>query len=197
MPFAPPLAALALLAALVLAGPAGPAMAEGPGIHAAPGEGSTRPGGASRLQRERESLRDRGSRLRERTRKLPEKRRRIRERLAPVILDGEADREVIVIERPPDDPPEAAPEPEPDTPPDPSGPFAGQRARGADRAGEGIAVGATLPRGMVYVTLNWRTYDLPRPPDGEIYARVGREVVRLDPASRRVTARIRPEGPGD
>ena len=76
-------------------------------------------------------------------------------------------------------------------PPDPAAPFAHLRARGHAGAAP-LAPGDALPEGLAYVTLNWRTYDLPRPPAGEVYARIGRAVYRIEPEAGRVTARIEP-----
>lgn len=56
--------------------------------------------------------------------------------------------------------------------------------RGRGTAADTITVGRPLPADLPHVTLDWRTYGLPEPPPGEIYARVGRDVVLIDPASR-------------
>ncbi|HUF86400.1 MAG TPA: RcnB family protein, partial [Thermohalobaculum sp.] len=53
-------------------------------------------------------------------------------------------------------------------------------------------VGAPLPPGTPFVALDWRQYRLPEPPRGLIYARVGRDVLLIDPASRAVERRLDP-----
>lgn len=94
------------------------------------------------------------------------------------------------IEQLPPAPPE---ETEPATRPDPGQPAPRLRARGSDRVRPAFAVGDRLPAGMPQVTLDWRTYGLPEPEPGTHYARVERDVLLLEAASRRVLARVEPD----
>lgn len=125
--------------------------------------------------------------LRNRDRKLPQHRGRIRSK-----LHSRVEREVVIIERAPVERPVPEPAPESTAPPDPSAPFAGLRPRGAGSPPV-PEVGATLPEGVAYVALDWRTYGLERPPAGQIYARIRRNILRIDPTNRRVLERIEPE----
>jgi hypothetical protein len=110
----------------------------------------------------------------------------------PHIHDDDDDDRIIVIPAPPAPPPEAAPAaaPEPAPPPDPRGP-AIYRARGAGPA-LAYAVGEPLPADVPHVALDWRIHGLPEPPPGLAYARVGRDVLLIDPASRVVERRLEP-----
>lgn len=186
-------AAAALLAGawLALAVPVGPAAAEGIGTHVGPADGaSDTAGGDTRLGREQAEIR---GRVRERDRKLPRKRRGIRNRLTVYRGDDDDDeapgREVMVVVP---SPPETTAEPEPVRPPDPGSPFAGVSARGVSPERPQVRIGAPLPTGVVQVTLDWRTYGLPRPPEGQVYARVGRQILLVEPDSRRVMDVYRP-----
>lgn len=86
----------------------------------------------------------------------------------------------------------APPEPEPPAPPpDPRGPLFLSPARGAEAADDAWQVGDALPTGVPQVTLDWRSYDLPEPPAGRIYARVGRTVLLIT-ASDRVIESVLP-----
>ncbi len=49
-------------------------------------------------------------------------------------------------------------------------------------------VGGTLPLSRPHVALDWRRYDLPEPAPGQAYARVGRDVLLIEPATRTVLA---------
>ncbi len=91
--------------------------------------------------------------------------------------------------------PEPAPEPAPEEagPPDPARPGAHAFPRGAAAPASGYAVGDRLPEDRPHVTLDWRTYGLPEPPAGQIYARVGDAVLLIESATRRVVARVEPE----
>lgn len=92
----------------------------------------------------------------------------------------------------PAEPPVAEEKPvEPAPPPDPRGP-AIQRARGVP-GGAPYKVGEPLPATLPHVTLDWRLYDLPEPPPGRIYARVGRDVLVIT-AEGRVVERVVPPG---
>ena len=109
--------------------------------------------------------------------------------------DDNDDRFVLVpLPTPRPEPPEAEPEPAaPAPPPDPRG-AAIKRARGA-AAEAPYTVGEPLPGDVPHVTLDWRRYELPEPPAGKIYARVGREVLLIDAATRVVERRVDPEEP--
>jgi len=94
-------------------------------------------------------------------------------------------------------PPEPAPAPktvapEPAAPPDPAGP--GQRIRARTAAPEAPVwqIGEPLPARLPQVTLAPGRYDLPAPPAGEIYVRIGRDVLRIEAATRRVVAVVEP-----
>jgi len=80
---------------------------------------------------------------------------------------------------------------EPAPPPDPRGP-AIRRARGAP-AEPAFTVGEPLPSSLPHVTLDWRLFDLPEPPPGFIYARVGRDVLLIT-ADSRVVEKVVPPG---
>jgi len=98
--------------------------------------------------------------------------------------------------REPEPPPVAVapPEPEPPAPPpDPRGPLFLSPARGSAEAAETWQVGDILPPGVPHVTLDWRGYDLPQPPAGRVYARVGRSVLLIT-ASDRVIEDVLPPG---
>lgn len=73
-------------------------------------------------------------------------------------------------------------------PPDPRGPLM-LRARGVP-AKTPYTVGEALPPDVPQVTLDWRQYGLPRPPDGLIYARVRGDVLLIDPVTRVVERRV-------
>lgn len=113
----------------------------------------------------------------------------------PALLLGDDDEDeperIVVVPATP-----AAPEPPPAAapaapPPDPRGPrFVPVRGTVSEPA---YNVGEPLPDGVPFVTLGWEHYGLPEPPPGLVYARVGRDVVLLDPATRMVTRRVDPE----
>lgn len=98
--------------------------------------------------------------------------------------------ETVVIETPAPPPPEAVPA-EPPSPPDPRGPLI-LPARGAAMAAP-YTVGEPLPAGLPHVALDWRQHGLPEPPPGLAYARVGRDVLLIDPATRMVERRLEPD----
>lgn len=75
-------------------------------------------------------------------------------------------------------------------PPDPRGPLR-LMARGGEPASAPYNVGEALPTGLPHVTLDWRRYDMPEPPPGRIYARVGRDVLLIT-AIGRVVEKILP-----
>ncbi|GMG82887.1 hypothetical protein LNKW23_21000 [Paralimibaculum aggregatum] len=93
---------------------------------------------------------------------------------------------------------EAAPaaSPRPAGPPDPAAPGMRLLPRGAVSREPALRVGSVLPAAMPHVTLDWRTYGLPRPPEGMIYARVQRRILLLDPATRRVLGHYDPAAAG-
>ena len=81
------------------------------------------------------------------------------------------------------------PEPvvDPVVPPDPQGNNGRYRALGAAPARD-WQVGDFLPPGVPHVKLAHDAYDLPAPPDGQIYARVRGDVLLIDALTRRVEA---------
>lgn len=81
-------------------------------------------------------------------------------------------------------------EPEQSTPLDPGGKARLALARGLQRTR--YAIGDQLPGDVPHVTLDAARFDLPRPPDGEIYARVRNQVLRITAADRRVMATLTP-----
>jgi len=90
---------------------------------------------------------------------------------------------------PPEEPPAAAASPEP---PDPRGP-AFAPARGVEPDDAPYTIGEPLPSTLPHVTLDWRRYDLPEPPPGRIYARIGRNVLLITAAGR-IVERVLPQG---
>ena len=101
----------------------------------------------------------------------------------------------------------AAPRPEPVAPPaiptapikeaepeaetlDPAGPARLVRAPGAARTG--LVVGDQVPRAIPHVTLDPERFGLSRPPEGEIYARVGSQILRITNSDRVVTEIVVP-----
>ncbi len=119
-------------------------------------------------------------------------RRRLR-RLHPFFLypNGLRYREDRVerADPPPAPPPDPAAESEP---PDPRGPARRAIARGLTPAAETFPIGEALPAGLPHVTLDWRYYDLPEPPAGRIYARVGRTILLITPGDRIVERIVEP-----
>ncbi|HSF96510.1 MAG TPA: RcnB family protein [Thermohalobaculum sp.] len=91
----------------------------------------------------------------------------------------------------PAEPPEPVTPPEPQAPPDPLGPLNRSLARGAAAPEPPWQLGHPLPAGLPHVTLDWRRYDLPEPPAGRLYARVGRDVLVITAAGR-VVERVMP-----
>ena len=54
-------------------------------------------------------------------------------------------------------------------------------------------VGEALPPNLPHVTLDWRQFDLPEPPPGQIYARVKRDVLLIT-ATGRIVKKVVPQG---
>lgn len=102
-----------------------------------------------------------------------------------------------IVERTPVAPPAAPTVPvvaapaEPPLPPDPRGPVR-LMARGGAIASAPYNVGEALPSNLPHVTLDWRHYDLPEPPPGQVYARVGRDVLLITATSRIVESVVPP-----
>lgn len=109
-------------------------------------------------------------------------------------FDDDDDDRIVLIPIPAPRPEPAEPEPAaPAPPPDPRG-AAIKRARGAATEAP-YTVGEPLPGDVPHVTLDWRRYELPEPPPGKIYARVGRAVLLIDAATRVVERRVEPGEP--
>ncbi len=89
-------------------------------------------------------------------------------------------------------PPVAAAPAEPPPPPDPRGPLRLTPARGIAPAEAPYVIGEALPPGLPHVTLAWRQFDLPEPPPGRLYARVGRDVLLITAAGRIVESVLPP-----
>lgn len=71
---------------------------------------------------------------------------------------------------------------------DPQGSARTVTARGRAAAAQEYELGAVLPANQPHVILDHRRYGLPVPPSGQIYARVGRDVLRINPDTRRIIA---------
>jgi Ni/Co efflux regulator RcnB len=84
----------------------------------------------------------------------------------------------------------ASPDPQARAPLDPQPAFRTVRPRGAPARTPAYEVGKPLPEGRPFVTLDWRAYDLPEPPDGQTYARIRGDIVLIDPDSRRVVETV-------
>jgi Ni/Co efflux regulator RcnB len=80
---------------------------------------------------------------------------------------------------------------EPPPPPDPRGPVR-LTARGSAPVAARYVVGEALPADLPHVTLDWRQFDLPEPPAGQIYARVGRDVLLISTNGRIVESVVPP-----
>ena len=85
---------------------------------------------------------------------------------------------------PPPEPPVVEAPAEPPPPPDPRGPLRLTQARGMPPAEPPYAVGEALPADLPHVTLDWRQYELPEPPAGRLYARIGRDVLLITEVDR-------------
>jgi len=70
---------------------------------------------------------------------------------------------------------------------DPRGRARTLSARGAEPPREWV-LGDVLPADMPHVALDPDSYGLPQPPDGQIYARVDGDVLRIDADTRRIVA---------
>ena len=90
-------------------------------------------------------------------------------------------------------PPVAVAPVEPPPPPDPHGPLRLTPARGVVSGAAPYVVGEALPGNLPHVTLDWRKFELPEPPPGRIYARVGRDVLVITAAGR-VVESVLPRG---
>ena len=90
-------------------------------------------------------------------------------------------------------PPVVAAPAEPPPPSDPHGPLRLIPARGVAPVAAPYNVGEALPPGLPHVTLDWRHFDLPEPPPGQLYARVGRDVLLIT-AFGRIVERVLPPG---
>ena len=90
-------------------------------------------------------------------------------------------------------PPVVATPAEPSPPPDPRGPLRRIPARGVAPGAAPFIVGEALPPSLPHVTLDWRHFDLPEPPPGRLYARVGRDVLLITAAGR-IVEQVLPPG---
>jgi Ni/Co efflux regulator RcnB len=77
-------------------------------------------------------------------------------------------------------------------PPDARGPLRLSPARGIAAGAPAYSVGEALPSGLPHVTLDWRRFELPEPPPGRIYARVGRDVLLITSSGRVVESVLPP-----
>lgn len=112
--------------------------------------------------------------------------------------DDDYDRDETVVVPPPAPPPAPVPlaSPVDQPPPDPRGRSRFVPARGVAAEPSAYTIGEPLPPGVPHVTLDWAYYRLPEPPPGRIYARVGRDVLLIEAASRVVVGRIEREQTG-
>lgn len=86
-----------------------------------------------------------------------------------------------------------APVAQPITAPEPLDPLGTARlARAPGSARAGLTVGERIPQGLPHVTLDPERFDLPRPPEGEIFVRVRKQVLRITNTDRRITEIISP-----
>jgi Ni/Co efflux regulator RcnB len=53
-------------------------------------------------------------------------------------------------------------------------------------------LGEALPGNLPHVTLDWREFELPEPPPGRLYARVGRDVLVITATGRIVESVLPP-----
>lgn len=106
------------------------------------------------------------------------------------------DETIVVVPRPVPAPPPpeidvVVPVPVPVPVPDVRGPrFA--PARGVLPSVPPFAVGQPLPPREPFVTLDWWRFDLPEPPPGQQYVRMGRDVLLIDSTSRMVIELVEP-----
>jgi hypothetical protein len=80
----------------------------------------------------------------------------------------------------------------PPPPPDPWGPLRRTPARGIAPIAVPYSLGEALPPDLPHVTLNWRQFDLPEPPPGQLYARVGHDVLLITATGRIVESVVPP-----
>lgn len=66
------------------------------------------------------------------------------------------------------------------------------RLHGAGDRPRRWTLGQPLPRSVPFVALNWERYGLPKPPAGQIYARVGEDVLLIDIRDHRVRRLVPP-----
>jgi Ni/Co efflux regulator RcnB len=78
-------------------------------------------------------------------------------------------------------------------PPDPHGPLRLTPARGVAPVAAPYVLGQALPGNLPHVTLDWREFELPEPPPGRLYARVGRDVLVIT-ATGRIVESVLPPG---
>lgn len=114
-----------------------------------------------------------------------------------VILYRDLERERKIPRHPVAVPPISTPRDTIQTPPpaEPASPDPGGHARVARAPGAVLArfeLGDRLPPGVPHVTLDAVRYGLPRPPEGEIYARVRSQVLRITSIDRQITALLSP-----
>jgi hypothetical protein len=110
--------------------------------------------------------------------------------LSPYSTGRVIERETIIVpQAPPPAPVTAAPPPVTAAPTasplDPQGTARTVSARGEYRPREWV-LGAPLPPDLPHVTLDPSAYGLPAPPDGQLYARVEGDVLRIEAGSRRI-----------
>ena len=94
-------------------------------------------------------------------------------------------RETVVVPQPTVPPPPASMAVTPPPPLDPQGMARTVSARGGERPREWV-LGAVLPPDLAYVVLDPSSYGLAPPPDGEFYARVDGDVLRIEAGTRRI-----------
>lgn len=125
---------------------------------------------------------------------------RPRHRARPVVIIRERRQERDPVPEPDDQPdvadptrpgpPVSPPDPEPVAPADPAGHARIARAPSAARVP--LAVGDRLAPGTPHVMLDPLRFDLPAAPEGQIYVRVRKQVLRITRTGRRITQVLAP-----
>jgi len=88
---------------------------------------------------------------------------------------------------------EPSPAPAPAVAPaEPRGPLRLRPARGVAPAETAYSLGEALPPNLPHVTLNWQQFDLPEPPPGQLYVRIGNDVLLITAAGRIVESVVPP-----
>jgi Ni/Co efflux regulator RcnB len=87
--------------------------------------------------------------------------------------------------------PEPAPAPAA-APAEPRGPLRLRPVRGVAPAEAAYSLGEALPPNLPHVTLKWQQFDFPEPPPGQLYVRVGNDVLLITTVGRIVKSVVPP-----